>query len=102
MKHEDHYAGADDNDGDFAKYHAAGGEWRVDKQRLRWDILDAFAQAAEEAGIPRTRDFNRGDNEGVGYSRSTRRAACAGIPRRRFCGRLVTHDPISSCGPTAR
>jgi choline dehydrogenase len=67
MKHEDHYTGADDNDGDFAKFHAAGGEWRVDKQRLRWDILDAFAQAAEEAGIPRTRDFNRGSNEGVGY-----------------------------------
>jgi choline dehydrogenase len=67
MKHEDHYLGAGDKDGDFAKYHASGGEWRVDKQRLRWDILDAFAQAAEQAGIPRTRDFNRGSNEGVGY-----------------------------------
>jgi choline dehydrogenase len=39
----------------------------VERQRLRWDILDAFAQAAQEAGIPRTDDFNRGDNEGVGY-----------------------------------
>ena len=43
------------------------GEWRVDKQRLRWDILDAFAQAATEAGIPATDDFNGGTNEGVGY-----------------------------------
>mgnify|MGYP001346217485 FL=1 len=43
------------------------GGWRVDKQRLRWDILDAFAQAATEAGIPATDDFNRGTNEGVGY-----------------------------------
>ena len=43
------------------------GEWRVEKQRLRWDILDAFAQAAQEAGIPATDDFNRGTNEGVGY-----------------------------------
>jgi choline dehydrogenase len=67
MKHEDHYAASDGSDDDFAKYHAAGGEWRVDKQRLRWDILDAFARAAEEAGIPRTQDFNRGSNEGVGY-----------------------------------
>lgn len=66
MKHEDHYA-VDESDGEFSKYHAAGGEWRVDKQRLRWDILDAFAQAAEQAGIPRTRDFNRGSNEGVSY-----------------------------------
>jgi choline dehydrogenase len=70
LKHEDFYKGAD-------AFHAApgfdptgkrsGGEWRVEKQRLRWDILDAFASAAEQAGIPRTDDFNRGDNEGVGY-----------------------------------
>jgi hypothetical protein len=43
------------------------GEWRVEKQRLRWDMLDAFAQAAQQAGIPATDDFNRGTNEGVGY-----------------------------------
>ena len=43
------------------------GEWRVEKQRLRWDVLDAFAAAAQEAGIPPTQDFNTGDNEGVGY-----------------------------------
>ena len=44
-----------------------GGEWRVEKQRLRWDILDAFEQAAVQAGIPATSDFNTGDNHGVGY-----------------------------------
>ena len=43
------------------------GEWRVEKQRLRWDVLDAFALAAQQAGIAATDDFNRGDNEGVGY-----------------------------------
>ena len=59
-KHEDDYQGADAE-------HGAGGEWRVERQRLRWDILDAFAQAAQEAGIPHSEDFNRGDNEGVGY-----------------------------------
>jgi choline dehydrogenase len=59
-KHEDYYKGADE-------MHGAGGEWRVEKQRLRWDILDAFAQAAQEAGIPHSTDFNRGNNEGVGY-----------------------------------
>jgi choline dehydrogenase len=57
---EDHFAGADD-------VHGAGGEWRVEEPRLGWEILDAFADAAEEAGIPRTADFNRGNNEGVGY-----------------------------------
>ena len=45
----------------------SGGEWRVEKQRLKWDVLDAFAQAANQAGIPATADFNRGNNEGVGY-----------------------------------
>jgi choline dehydrogenase len=59
-KHEDYYKGAD-------AAHGAGGEWRVERQRLRWDVLDAFAQAAQQAGIPHTEDFNRGDNEGVGY-----------------------------------
>jgi choline dehydrogenase len=43
------------------------GEWRVEAQRLRWDILDAFAAAAQQAGIPATADFNTGNNEGVGY-----------------------------------
>jgi choline dehydrogenase len=66
-KHEDHHAGAACDDPEFAAYHSIGGEWRVEKQRLRWEILDAFAQAAQEAGIPRTTDFNRGCNDGVAY-----------------------------------
>ena len=47
--------------------HGAGGEWRVEKQRLRWDVLDSWRAAAAEAGIPSVGDFNRGDNEGCGY-----------------------------------
>jgi len=57
---EDHHAGAN-------SFHGAGGEWRVEKQRLSWEILDAFRNAAEQTGIPKTDDFNRGDNEGCGY-----------------------------------
>ena len=49
------------------RHNNAGGEWRVEKQRLRWDVLEAFAQAAVQAGIPASEDFNTGDNEGVGY-----------------------------------
>ena len=59
-KHEDYYKGAD-------ALHGEGGEWRVERQRLRWDVLDAFAEAAQQAGIPHSEDFNRGNNEGVGY-----------------------------------
>ena len=39
----------------------------MEKQRLSWDILEAFSTAAQQAGIPATDDFNTGDNEGVGY-----------------------------------
>jgi len=56
---EDYHLGAD-------AAHGAGGEWRVEKQRLSWEILDAFRAAMAEAGIPRIADFNRGDNEGSG------------------------------------
>jgi choline dehydrogenase len=49
------------------EHHGKGGEWRVERQRLSWEVLNAFADAAEQAGIPRTSDFNRGNNEGVGY-----------------------------------
>ena len=59
-RHEDHWRGAD-------AQHGSGSEWRVERQRLSWEILDAFAAAASEAGIPATEDFNRGNNEGVGY-----------------------------------
>ncbi|MCE8032807.1 FAD-binding protein [Billgrantia tianxiuensis] len=69
MKHEDHYRLDEGGDGDAAHrdYHGHGGEWRIEKQRLKWEVLDDFAEAAVQAGIPRTRDFNRGDNEGVDY-----------------------------------
>ena len=69
MRHEDHYRLDDSGDADpeHHKYHGHGGEWRVEHQRLKWKVLEDFATACVEAGIPRTRDFNRGDNEGVDY-----------------------------------
>ena len=48
-------------------HRGAGHEWRVDKQRLQWPVLDAFAAACVQSGIPATHDFNTGNNEGVGY-----------------------------------
>ncbi|WP_334136204.1 GMC family oxidoreductase, partial [Tepidimonas sp.] len=72
LAHEDHHRLDRDDAGDWARWHGhrrlgSSGEWRVERQRLRWDILDAFAQAAQQAGIPASADFNRGDNVGVGY-----------------------------------
>jgi len=77
MAHEDHYrldsvsrSSGEDNgtkDTEWSRFHGHGGEWRVERQRLRWEVLDAFAEAAVQAGIPASEDFNRGNNEGVGY-----------------------------------
>jgi choline dehydrogenase len=94
-RHEDHWRL--DRDGDagdaFRALHGHGGEMRVEKQRLHWPILDVFAEAAQQAGIAPTDDFNRGSNEGVGYfevnqrrgwrwnaARAFLRPACMGRP----------------------
>lgn len=57
---EDHFLGP-------SPHHGTDGLWRVEPPRVRWDVLDAVRDAAVEAGIPATEDFNTGDNEGAGY-----------------------------------
>jgi len=66
MKAEDHVAGP-------SAMHGAGGEVRVEKQRLRWEILEAFRAAAVQYGVPETHDFNGGDNEGSGFFEVTQK-----------------------------
>ena len=58
-KSENYFAGD-------SEFHGGRGELRVEQQRLKWPILDAWQAACEEYGIPPTGDFNTGDNEGVG------------------------------------
>jgi len=57
---EDYQHGADE-------YHGSGGELRVEERRVNWEILDAWRDAAEECGIPKIDEFNRGDNSGCAY-----------------------------------
>ena len=59
-KQTDHFLGE-------SEHHGVGGEWRIEAPRVRWDLLDAFREAAEEYGIKPIDDFNRGDNEGSCY-----------------------------------
>ena len=84
-KSEDHHAG------DSAQ-HGAGGEWRVERQRLNWPILDAFQAAAEELGIPRVGDFNSGDNFGSGYFEVNQRKGVRWNTSKAFL-RPVLHRP---------
>jgi choline dehydrogenase len=64
---------SEDNAEHADEFHGQGGEWRVEPMRLRWEILDAFRDAAAELGIPKIEDFNRGDNEGSAYFRVNQR-----------------------------
>ncbi len=66
LRHQHQTRGAD-------ALHAEGGAWRIEDLRLSWKVLDLFQEAASEFGIPKTRDFNRGDNEGCGYFQVTQR-----------------------------
>jgi choline dehydrogenase-like flavoprotein len=59
-KHEHSFLGA-------GEHHGTGGEWRVEFPRARWDIIDAWRDAAAQYGIPPVNDFNAGDNEGSCY-----------------------------------
>ncbi len=65
-KVEDYQHGADE-------MHGAGGELRVEDGRVRWEILEAWRDAAEECGIPKIREFNRGDNFGSAYFQMNQR-----------------------------
>ena len=68
-----HFIRAEDHVDGVCDMHGGGGEQRVERQRLRWSLLDAFRDAAAEYGIPKTQDFNRGDNHGSSYFDVTQR-----------------------------
>lgn len=55
------------------EFHGADGELRVEERRVHWDILDAWRDAAEECGIPKVEEFNRGDNFGNAYFQMNQR-----------------------------
>ena len=77
-KSEDYVDGASD-------MHGAGGEWRVDNQRLHWEVLDDWMSAATHEGIPKTMDFNAGNNEGVGYFKVNQKKGWRMNTARAFC-----------------
>jgi choline dehydrogenase len=58
---------SENHHGGESALHGGGGEWRVERQRLSWEILDAFREAAAENGIAKIDDFNSGDNAGCAY-----------------------------------
>lgn len=82
FKHsEDYQHGADD-------FHGVGGEMRVEEKRVSWEILDAWRDAAEECGIPKIDEFNRGDNFGNAYFQMNQRGG------RRWSGTKAFLRPV--------
>ncbi|MDD7909265.1 GMC family oxidoreductase N-terminal domain-containing protein [Pseudovibrio exalbescens] len=86
-KHEDH---AFRN----GHYHGQGGELRVEKQRLHWDILDAVRDAAEELGIPKADDVNAGTNEGAAYFEVNQRGGVRWSAARAFLEPVKKRDNL--------
>ena len=95
-KSEDHWGGE-------TEMHGVGGEWRVERQRLNWDILKAVQEGAKEFGVLPRDDFNDGSNEGSGFfdvnqARGVRWNSARGFLRpalRRGNLRLVTHALVT-------
>ncbi|MEB8056056.1 GMC family oxidoreductase [Pseudomonas fulva] len=82
---ESHHGGA-------SEHHGGNGEWRVERQRYSWPILDAFRDAAEQTGITKVDDFNTGDNEGCGYFQVNQRSGVRWNASKAFL-RPIKHRP---------
>lgn len=95
LRHEDYHgldAGPDGRAPGPDALHGHGGEWRVERPRISWEILDAWRAAAAEAGIPPIDDFNRGDNFGCGYFEVNQRKGVRWNASKAFL-RPVQHRP---------
>ncbi|MFU8817888.1 MAG: GMC family oxidoreductase, partial [Pseudomonadales bacterium] len=82
-KSEDYQHGAD-------AFHGSGGELRVEERRVNWEILEAWREAAAECGIPKIKEFNRGDNFGNAYFQMNQRRG------RRWSGTRAFLRPVLS------
>jgi choline dehydrogenase len=84
--------------------HGSGGEWKVSRQRLKWDVLSAFQEGAKEFGIEPRADFNDGDNEGSGFFEVNQRRGLRWNASKAFLRpalkrpnlRLVTHAHVDT------
>lgn len=67
FKRAENWEGAEGED------RGTGGPLTVSKSRVARDIVDAWVDAATQAGYPRNDDYNSGNQEGVGHFQMTMR-----------------------------
>jgi choline dehydrogenase len=77
-----------------SEHHRSDGELCVEAPRVRWDILDAIADAAAEMGIPKTTDFNTGDNTGSCYFHVNQRRGRRWSAARGFLKPILSRDNL--------
>ncbi len=94
-KHEDHQSFEFNRSPEFAQLHGQGGEWRVEKQRLSWRVLDAWRAAAFENGIPSIEDFNGGDNFGCAYFDVNQRSGVRWNATRAFIDSVADRENLT-------
>lgn len=62
---------AENWEGAAAEERGVGGPLNVSENNVDREIIDAWVEAAQQAGFRRTSDYNREDQEGVGYFQMT-------------------------------
>ena len=62
---------AEDQERGGNEFHGVGGPLSIANQRMSLPLLNEFQNAAQEFGIPKTKDFNTGNNHGCGYYQVT-------------------------------
>ena len=77
------------------QFHGKLGPLSVCEGRSRNPLMDAFVEAAVEAGYARNPDFNGSTQEGLGLFRTPSAMACDAAPLRPIC-------TLRSAGPISR
>lgn len=87
---EDHADGADE-------YHGAGGPLHVERvpEGSRNPVASAFVDAAVQAGIARTDDFNRDSLEGAGFNHTTTKDGARHSAWQAFVAPILGHDLLA-------
>ena len=66
-----YFVKSENNELGKGKFHSDSGPIIVANKKIKLKMLDEFINAAEEKGIPKSEDFNTGDNFGVGFYQFT-------------------------------
>jgi choline dehydrogenase-like flavoprotein len=93
---------AEDNERGASRYHGVGGPLSVSESRSMHPVVEAWVEAAGQAGIPHNEDLNGATQEGAGRYQVTQRDGRRSAPRSPTCTRpppaaTSTSSPTRAC-----